>query len=247
MNVTVLGLWHLGTVTAACVARHHQVTVLDFDDSVVAGLLAGKAPLHEPGLEALLNAGLASGRLEFTTDAGSVAETEVLWVCYDTPVNADDQSDTAWVLQQVDRVLPRLRDGTVVLLSSQLPVGTCDQLARNHPRLHLACSPENLRLGSAINAFERAARIVIGVASVPAREVLEELLKPFGIPLVWVRPASAEMVKHALNSFLALSVTFINEIATLCETVGADAHRQLALQVHIFGRDLSLYQRPFSP
>jgi UDPglucose 6-dehydrogenase len=227
MKLTVLGLWHLGSVTAACVARHRRVTGLDFDEAVVAGLRAGRAPLHEPGLEALLAAGLAGGNLAFSTDAGSATSADVLWVCYDTPVDADDRSDLDWVHTRLARVLPGLRPGTVVLISSQLPVGTCAQLAKKYPALHFACSPENLRLGKAIEAFEKPARIIVG-ASAPARPVLEQLLAPLGAPLVWMRPESAEMVKHALNSFLALSVAYINEIAALSETVGADAQEVAA-------------------
>jgi UDPglucose 6-dehydrogenase len=228
MNVTVLGLWHLGAVTAACLARHHRVTGLDFDAKVVDALRQGRAPLHEPGLDALLAAGLASGRLDFSTDAGAAVTADVLWVCFDTPVDADDRSDVPWVLERLARTLPHLRAGAVVLVSSQLPVGTCAALARAHPALHFACSPENLRLGKAIEAFEKPARIIVGVSAEPARRLLEPLFAPLGAPLVWMRPESAEMVKHALNSFLALSVAYINEIATLSETVGADAQEVAA-------------------
>jgi len=222
MHVIVLGLWHLGSVTAACLARHHRVTGLDFDEPVLAKLRTGQAPLHEPGLDALLAAGLASGNLSFSSNAGA-AQADVLWVCYDTPVDAADNSDLDWVHARLARVLPGLRSGTVVLLSTQLPVGTCAQLATKHPKLHFACSPENLRLGKAVEAFEKPARIIVGTSSDPARTILEKMLTPLGAPLVWMRPESAEMVKHALNSYLALSVAYINEIATLCEAVGADA------------------------
>jgi UDPglucose 6-dehydrogenase len=222
MNVVVLGLWHLGSVTAACMARHHRVTGLDFDETVIAGLRAGRAPLHEPGLDALIATGLAAGQLNFAPDPAIAATADVLWVCYDTPVDADDRSDLDWVHTRLARVLPKLRPGTVVLISAQLPVGTCAQLAKQHPALHFACSPENLRLGKALEAFEKPARIIVG-APAAARPVLESLLTPIGAPLVWMRPESAEMVKHALNSFLALSVAYINEIAALSETVGADA------------------------
>jgi len=222
LHVTILGLWHLGSVTAACLARHHRVTGLDFDEPVLAQLRTGRAPLSEPGLDERLAAGLAAGRLDFSSEPAAAAATDLVWVCYDTPVDADDRSDLAWVHARLDRVLPGLRPGTVVLLSAQLPVGTCAQLARQYPALHFACSPENLRLGKALDAFEQPARIIVGTPE-PARATLEKLFAPLGAPLVWMRPESAEMVKHALNSFLALSVAYINEIATLSETVGADA------------------------
>jgi UDPglucose 6-dehydrogenase len=228
LNVAILGLWHLGSVTAACLARHHRVTGLDFDEPVLASLRVGRAPLHEPGLDDLLRSSLDGGRLCFTSEAAAAAGADVLWVCYDTPVDSDDQADPEWVLARLARVLPSLRPGAVVLLSSQLPVGTCMQLAARHPALHFACSPENLRLGKALEAFEKPARIIVGVSSAPARVALEKLFAPLGAPLVWMRPESAEMVKHALNSFLALSVSYINEIAALCETVGADAQEVAA-------------------
>ena len=228
MNIIVLGLWHLGSVTAACTARHHRVTGLDFDESVLAQLRVGHAPLHEPGLDDLITAGLTSGRLTFSNDANLAEQADVLWICYDTPVDVDDRSDLDWVHTLLARVLPCLRSGTVVLISAQLPVGTCAQLAKQHPALHFACSPENLRLGKALEAFEKPARIIVGVSSAVARTVLEKMLAPLGAPLVWMRPESAEMVKHALNSFLALSVAYINEIATLSEMVGADAQEVAA-------------------
>lgn len=228
MHVVVLGLWHLGAVTAACTARHHRVTGIDFDPMMVSALQAGRAPLHEPGLDALLAAGIAGGRLDFSTDPAATAVADVVWVCYDTPVDADDRSDLRWVHERLDRVLPLLRPGTVVLLSAQLPVGTCATLAAAHPALSFACSPENLRLGRALDAFERPARIVVGTSASETRSVLERLLAPLGAPLLWMRPESAEMVKHALNSFLALSVAYINEVAVLAETVGADAQEVAA-------------------
>jgi UDPglucose 6-dehydrogenase len=223
MNVVVLGLWHLGSVTAACMARHHRVIGIDFDVTVIAGLCSGHAPLHEPGLDTLLAAGLASGNLSFSTTPAEAASADVLWLCYDTPVDADDRSDIGWVLERVGGVLPTLRPSCVVLISSQLPVGTCAKLAAAFPKLHFACSPENLRLGKALDAFENPARIIVGVSAPAARTLLERLLVPLGAPIIWMRPESAEMVKHALNAFLALSIAYINEIAILCEAVGADA------------------------
>jgi UDPglucose 6-dehydrogenase len=224
MKITVLGLWHLGTVTAACCARHFQVTGLDFDANTIAGLQAGRAPLLEPGLNELLAAGLAAGRLAFTTDpAAALDGAEVLWLCYDTPVNENDESDTEFVLNHLRQALPHLAAGALVLISAQMPVGTCHQLETEFPRFHFACSPENLRLGRAIDAFEKADRVVVGLRDETQKSVLEKLLAPFTPRVLFMRTESAEMVKHALNSFLALSITFINEIARLCELTGADA------------------------
>ncbi|MGN6555419.1 MAG: UDP-glucose dehydrogenase family protein [Verrucomicrobiota bacterium] len=224
MNVTVLGLWHLGSVTAACCARHFQVRGLDFDAATIAALNQGKAPLFEPGLNELIAVGLSSGKLSFTNDpAVAGADTDVLWVCADTPVNEEDQSDVESVLAQLRRALPQLRKGALVLISAQLPVGTCAKLEAEFPQFPFACSPENLRLGKAIESFEKADRVVVGVRDDQSKPLLERLFAPFTSQVLFMRTESAEMVKHALNSFLALSITFINEIARMCEHTGADA------------------------
>ena len=224
MNITVLGLWHLGSVTSACGARHFQVTGLDFDEALISGLQQGRAPILEPGLNELLSAGLAAKRLRFTTDAkDACAQADVLWLTCDTPVNDHDESDVAFVLERLRRALPHLPAGALVLVSSQLPVGTCRALETEFPQFHFACSPENLRLGQALDAFEKAGRVVVGIRSEAKRALLEQLFKPFTPQVIFMRTESAEMVKHALNSFLAVSITFINEIARLCEHAGADA------------------------
>jgi UDPglucose 6-dehydrogenase len=147
----------------------------------------------------------------------------VLWLCYDTPVNEDDESDVDFVLGQLCRALPHLPKGVLVLISAQLPVGICRRLEAEFPEFHFACSPENLRLGKAIDAFEKAERVVVGIRNDAKKPLLEELFAPFTPQILFMRTESAEMVKHALNSFLALSITFINEIARLGEHVGADA------------------------
>jgi UDPglucose 6-dehydrogenase len=224
MNLAVLGLWHLGCVTAACCARHFQVVGLDFDAQTVSGLQQGHAPLFEPGLNELLAAGQAAGRLTFTTEPGTAcAGADLLWLTSDTPVNENDESDVAAVLDSLRRALPHLRRGALVLLSAQLPVGTCRALEGEFPQFHFACSPENLRLGRALEAFEKADRVIVGLRDSAPKPLLEALFKPFTPQVLFMRTESAEMVKHALNSFLALSITFINEIARLCEQVGADA------------------------
>jgi UDPglucose 6-dehydrogenase len=224
MNVTVLGLWHLGCVTAACSARHFQVVGLDFDAANITRINSGQAPLFEPGLNELIAAGLAAKKLSFTTDPKiACARADILWLCYDTPVNEDDESDVDFVLGQLCRALPHLPKGALVLISAQLPVGICRRLEAEFPEFHYACSPENLRLGRAIDAFEKADRVIVGIRDDAKKPLLEELFAPFTPHILFMRTESAEMVKHALNSFLALSITFINEVARLCEHVGADA------------------------
>lgn len=230
-NVCILGLWHLGSVTAACVAdAGHQVIGCDPDDSVIANLQEGQPPLFEPGLSELIKQGLDSGKLRFTTDPEeAVATADVIWVTFDTPVNQDDQADVAAVTDQVERIFPYLSDGSLVLISSQLPVGTAAQLENAYVNHHnpaniaFATSPENLRLGNAIENFKSPDRIVVGVRDENSQQIITELLTPITDRIEWMSVESAEMVKHALNAFLATSVSFANEIAVLCENVGADA------------------------
>jgi UDPglucose 6-dehydrogenase len=158
-----------------------------------------------------------------------VAEADVLWVTYDTPVDDDDRADSDFVIGRVRAAFPFLKPNAVVLVSSQLPVGSVAKLEAAHAAgcypgpIRFACSPENLRLGKAIEAFTKAERIVIGVRDAEAKAMLQPLLEPFCANLLWVSVEAAEMTKHALNAFLATSVTFINEIATLCEQEGVDA------------------------
>ncbi len=222
MIVCVQGLWHLGSVTAACLAAAgYRVIGLDFDRTTVATLAGGTAPIAEPGLEALLRE--HADRLTFTSEAAAAAEADVLWVTYDTPVDAEDRADVESVIAQVGRVLPHLRAGAVVIVSSQLPVGSTARLARLRPDVHFAASPENLRLGKALAAFREPDRVVVGVRDAAARATIAELLAPITTRIEWMSVESAEMTKHGLNAFLAVSVAFANELAAVCERVGADA------------------------
>lgn len=230
MNVCVLGLWHLGCVTAAGLATvGHRVTGLDFDAAAVENLRLGAAPLFEPGLNKLIKDGLGAGTLQFCSEPGPwIEQSEVLIVAYDTPVNADDVADVDFVIGQIERTLPFLGRGTTVLVSSQLPVGSVQRLERiaalTYPTLDLdfACSPENLRLGRALEVFQTPDRIVAGARSPRGQERLERLFAPITDRIEWMSVESAEMTKHAINAFLATSVTFANELAVICEAMGAD-------------------------
>jgi UDPglucose 6-dehydrogenase len=230
MKVSILGLWHLGSVTAACLASGgHDVTGIDFEPAVVARLASGKPPLFEPGLEELVKAGLAAGKLRFSADPASAADADVVWITYDTPVDDEDRADVDFVVERVTRLFPHLRDGALVLVSSQMPVGSTRRLEEAFAgvaggrHVGFGYSPENLRLGNAIKVFTEPDRVVVGVRAESDRARVAELLRPFTDRIEWMSVESAEMTKHALNAFLATSVTFINEIATICEQVGADA------------------------
>jgi len=229
MRVGVFGLWHLGCVTAACLAHGgHEVVALDPDADVVARLVKAQMPLFEPGLQELVAEGLAGRRLRFDTDpARALLDAEVLWVTFDTPVDDDDVPQISVVVDQVVAVMEKLPDGCLVLVSSQLPVGTTRRLAEQAAsagrKVTFGYSPENLRLGKAIEVFLRPDRVVVGLQSDADRDKVRALLAPFTSNIVWMGLEAAEMTKHAINAFLATSVAFMNEIAAICESVGADA------------------------
>jgi UDPglucose 6-dehydrogenase len=224
MKIAVAGLWHLGCVTSACCAKIFDVIGLDEDKTAVEHLNAGKAPLFEPGLDELISQGISAGKLRFTADpVEACAAADVLWVTYDTPVDDKDEADVEFVLERIRRYVLLLPPGAIVLISSQVPVGTCRTLENEFNNIAFAYSPENLQLGKAIAAFELAARTVVGTRDESTHSVLSDLLSPFCERILWMRTESAEMVKHGLNSFLGLSIAFINELATLCEQTGADA------------------------
>lgn len=230
MNVCVFGLWHLGCVTAACVAEHFPTVGLDPNPATIADLNAANPPILEPGLRELIQAGLSTGMLRFTSDIpDALAAADIVWIAIDTPVNENDVADTAYVDAAIGSLLPHLRSGSTVLISSQMPVGSTTRTEAAYRKryserdLGFAYSPENLRLGKALDAFRKPERIVIGTRRAEDRERLTNLLRPFCNNLVWMSVESAEMTKHALNAFLANSIVFINELAAICEATGADA------------------------
>lgn len=234
MRVVVYGLWHLGCVTAACMAEaRNDVVGLDLDESLVGALRRGTPPLDEPGLPELIQAAQGAGRLTFSTDAAAALQgADVLWLTFDTPVDEQDQADVGFVRDRLERVRDAVRPGTLVLISSQVPVGFTRGLARDWAGrdVRFGVSPENLRLGKAIEAFRTPDRVIVGLSHPEQdRDLVTRLFLPFGPAnsgqpprIEWMSLESAEMTKHALNAFLAVSVTFINELAGLCEAVGAN-------------------------
>jgi UDPglucose 6-dehydrogenase len=229
----VIGLWHQGVVAAACLAdRGHDVLAADRDGERVRRLAAGRAPLFEPGLDELVDKGLREGRLRFTNDlGGAVRGRRDVLLAFDTPVDERDESDLGEIFAVAREVAPVLAPDTILLVTAQVPVGTCDEIARAiraaNPgaRFDIAYSPENLRLGQAIDRFLHPALPVIGAADERVFCRVEAVLPaPAG---AWMRVPvrTAEMTKHALNAFLALSVCFGNEVGNLCDEVGADGWR----------------------
>jgi len=232
MNICVFGFWHLGSVTSACLAEAgFTVAGLDFDQRIIGELKNGRPPLFEPGLEAMIRAGIRQNRLSFTTDPRiALRNADVVWVTYDTPVDGEDKADVTFVEKNIVKIFPYLPPEAAVLISSQVPVGFTGYIEKLFKRtcpgksVVFAYSPENLRLGKAIEAFSRPGRIVAGTRHEKDREHLHPLLTRLCNTVIWVSTESAEMTKHAINAFLATSVTFANEIALLCEKTGADAH-----------------------
>ena len=229
-TIAVVGLWHLGVVIAACLAEAGFTVVgVDPDPEVVAGLNEDRPPVDEPGLAELLRNMRGAGRLTFATgSAEAVGAAGLIWIAFDTPVDDEDRADVEWVLERSVEVLAHAAPGALVVLSAQLPVGSAAALGRRmadagRDDLHFACVPENLRLGRALQTFRSPDRFVAGVRSGEDRARLAAVLERFGSPVEWMGVESAEMTKHALNAFLATSVAFINEVAAICEGVGADA------------------------
>ena len=229
MKIGVVGLWHLGLVTAACLATDHDVVALAEDHEALAALESGLLPIFEPGLEELIARSRAADTLRFSVEKEALWQCDVVWIAYDTPVDEDDHADVAFVSSRVVSLFPCLSAGTIVLISSQLPVGSTDALARAYREafpqgeVSFAYSPENLRLGQAITAFTAPERVIVGTQDPHVREPLGAIFGRYTDTILWMAVESAEMTKHALNAWLALSVAFINEIATLCEQTGADA------------------------
>jgi UDPglucose 6-dehydrogenase len=208
----------------------YSVIGVDEDTTRIAKLKVGTAPLFEPGLDALLQQGLASGRLRFTTNyADGLRGASCVWLTYDTPVNDRDEVDLTRITAAAQKIAQYLQDDAVVIVHSQVPVGTCEQLestiragAPTRP-FGIACVPENLRLGRALECFRKPAMIVIGSNEEATIDRVEALCSLLPCPKVRMNLRSAEMTKHAINSYLATCVSYINELANLCDAVGANA------------------------
>lgn len=230
-KITIVGLWHLGTVTAVCCADStgpltHNLNVVAYDESkeVIDGLLNDKPPIYETDLDIYLDDRRKHNSLHFTNDLEFACNhSDVIWITYDTPVADDDSSDVEYVYTRIRRVCDIKKTPAIIIISSQLPVGTCRLFRKEYPQHQFVCMPENLRLGKAINSLLFPGFTVVGCNDIHTRKVIEELF-PLYFNMIFMSPESAEMVKHALNTYLALSVTFINEIATLSNSIGVNPH-----------------------
>jgi UDPglucose 6-dehydrogenase len=222
----VIGVGYVGLVTAACFAQAgHEVVCLDIDEAKLDRLRAGEVPIHEPGIEEVLAEGLE--RMTFTTSAAELfARAAIAFVCVDTPPSASGDADLSRVEAVIDAI-PAGTDDAVIVMKSTVPPGTGARLRRSLderglPGVAYASNPEFLREGSAINDFRRPDRVVVGAEQAAAGERIAALYRDFGGSELLTDVTSAEMIKHASNAFLATKISFINEIANVCEEVGAD-------------------------
>ena len=252
MKVCVLGIWHLGTVASACLADlGFEVVGVDEDAARVDELNRGHAPLFEPGLDELIARGLAAGRLRYVSDVSEgVTAADWVLIAYDTPVDERDEVDLSGLFAAAREAAPDLADGATVIVCSQVPVGTCERLAETIREANpaagfgIACVPENLRLGQAVQRFMTPDFLVFGAADEGTHQRLESLFAGIEAPKLRTDLRTAEMTKHAINAHLATSISFINEIANLCDLVGADGFR-VAEALRLDGRTGS--ETPLSP
>lgn len=230
-KVCVIGAWHLGCVISACLAEMgNKVEVVDFDKKIITNLQGGIPPLFEPGLQELVKKNMKKGRLNFFHDfKTSLNSADFIFITFDTPVNDKDQSDLRPIFNACKKIAKHSTGkNPYVIVSSQVPVGTCKKLtefiSKQNPTINadVLYNPENLRLGKAIDTFIKPDRIIIGAKRKETAARLLSLYKKIKSPKFVMSLESAEMIKHALNSYLAVSVSFINEIANLCEASGAN-------------------------
>jgi len=252
MRVIMIGAGYVGLVSGACFADFgHQVTCIDKDAGKVAALKRGEIPIFEPGLAELVEANMGQGRLEFSADTSRVSDADAVFIAVGTPSRrGDGHADLSFVYEAVREFAPHLLPTAVVVTKSTVPVGTGDEIEnilrekRPDAALQVVSNPEFLREGAAIQDFKHPDRIVVGTDDARARTVMAEIYRPLYLnspPIIYVTRRTAELIKYAANAFLATKITFINEIADLCEHVGADVQevaRGMGLDNRIGGKFL---------
>jgi UDPglucose 6-dehydrogenase len=232
MKIAVVGTGYVGLVTGTCFSETgNTVTCIDIDAEKVKKLNSGKITIYEPGLELLFERNLKQGRLSFTTDLKQgIANAQIIFLALPTPPGEDGSADLKYILGVAKDLGPLLKDYTIIVDKSTVPVGTADRVKENiaastSVEFDVVSNPEFLREGVAVDDFMKPERVVIGTSSARAKKIMETLYAPFvrqGNPLVFMDERSAELTKYAANSFLATKISFMNEIANLCELVGAD-------------------------
>jgi UDPglucose 6-dehydrogenase len=252
MRVTMIGAGYVGLVSGACFADFgHSVTCVEKDARRLAALNRAEVPIVEPGLPELVESNVRQGRLKFAAEAASVADADAVFIAVGTPSRrGDGHADLSFVYDAVREIAPLLSATAVVVTKSTVPVGTGDEIerilheARPDAVIEVVSNPEFLREGAAIQDFKHPDRIVVGSEDERARILLAEIYRPLYLnepPIIYVSRRTAELIKYAANSFLATKITFINEIADLCERVGADVQevaRGIGLDNRIGGKFL---------
>ena len=255
MRIAMIGTGYVGLVSGACFSEFGiHVTCVDKDRDKIAQLKAGGIPIYEPGLEQLVQSNVAAGRLEFTTDPAVAAKgARAIFIAVGTPSRrGDGYADLSYVFEAAREIAAQLDGSTVIVTKSTVPIGTGRKVAeeirkvRPEADFDVVSNPEFLREGSAINDFMRPDRVVIGAETERARQVMRELYRPLFLietPILFTGLESAELTKYAANAFLATKITFINEVADLCEKVGADVH-DVAKGIGLDGRIGSKFLHP---
>ena len=236
MNIAVVGTGYVGLVTGTCFAETgNNVICVDIDEAKVNRMRNGEVPIFEPGLDLLFDRNTKQGRLKFTTNLGeAIKDAKIIFLALPTPPGEDGSADLSYILGVADQLSFLIEDYKVIVDKSTVPVGTAEQV---HAKLaaHLdeslfdvVSNPEFLREGVAVDDFMKPDRVVIGTSSEKAQKVMHQLYEPFvrqGNPIIYMDERSAEMTKYAANSYLAARISFMNEIANLCEKVGADVDK----------------------
>jgi UDPglucose 6-dehydrogenase len=232
MKIAVVGTGYVGLVTGTCFAETgNQVTCVDINEDKINRMKAGEVPIYEPGLEDLFHRNVEEGRLNFTTDlAAGIEGAKIIFLALPTPPGEDGSADLKYILQVANDLGPLLKDYTVLIDKSTVPVGTSELVRKAVAKnatvdFDVVSNPEFLREGVAVEDFMKPDRVVIGTESPRAKELMNVLYAPLvrqGNPIIFMDERSAEMTKYAANAFLATKITFMNEIANLCELVGAN-------------------------
>ena len=232
MNIAVVGTGYVGLVSGTCLAETgNNVICVDIDANKVAKMKAGQIPIYEPGLEILFHRNIKEGRLHFTTDLEeAIKGVTLIFLALPTPPGEDGAADLKYVLGVAEQLGKIMKDYKVIINKSTVPVGTAEK-TKNAIAKHatvefdVVSNPEFLREGVAVDDFMKPDRVVVGTRSERARKLMEELYRPFvrqGNPIIFMDERSSEMTKYAANSYLAARISFMNELANLCEKTGAD-------------------------
>lgn len=229
IKIAILGLWHLGEIYSACLAELGcKVVAVSPDDELVQNFKSGIAPLEEPLLKDMLLRNQSAGRLEFTADFRRIAEADVVWLALDVPVDEYDEADLTPIWKALETCIPFIKKDAVIAVSSQIPVGTSAKInrmlreSRPDAKFRYFYSPENLRLGEGVKSFMEPKRIVIGADDALSLEMAGRIFASLKAEMIPMSVASAEMTKHAINAWLATSISFANDLADACEHSGAD-------------------------